>query len=47
MSKVITKVKPPVGIDGLTPGTVYAFQVRALGKVGYTAWTDSTTCMCT
>jgi hypothetical protein len=45
-SKVVTKVKPPVGIQGLTPGTVYAFQVRALGKVGYTDWTDSATCMC-
>ena len=44
-SKVVTKVKPPVGFQGLTPGTVYAFQVRALGTVGYTAWTDSTTCM--
>src|SRR2546423_7750078 len=46
-SKVITKVKPPVGIEGLTPGTIYAIQVRALGTLGYTAWTDSTTCMCT
>lgn len=44
-SKVVTKVKPPVGIDGLTPGTIYAIQVRALGRVGYTAWTDSATCM--
>ena len=46
-SKVVTKVKPPVGIEGLTPGTIYAIQVRALGPLGYTAWTDSTTCMCT
>ena len=46
-SKVVTRVKPPIGIEGLTPGTVYAFQVRALGKVGYTAGTDSATCMCT
>jgi hypothetical protein len=45
-SKVVTKVNPPVGFQGLTPGTVYAFQVRALGVVGYTNWTDSTTCMC-
>ena len=44
--QVATKVKPPVGIQGLTPGVVYAFQVRALGKVGYTDWTDSATCMC-
>ena len=46
-SQVVTKVKPPVGIEGLTPGTIYAIQVRALGPLGYTAWTDSTTCMCT
>jgi hypothetical protein len=46
-SKVVTKVKPPVGIEGLTPGTIYAIQVRAFGPLGYTAWTDSTTCMCT
>jgi hypothetical protein len=46
-SKVITKVRPPVGIEGLAPGTIYAIQVRALGPLGYTAWTDSTTCMCT
>lgn len=47
MEKTITRVKPPAGIQGLTPGTVYAFQVRALGKLGYTDWTDSATCMCT
>jgi len=46
-SRVITRVKPPVGIQGLIPGTVYAFQARALGKLGYTDWTDSATCMCT
>jgi DNA-binding protein YbaB len=45
-SKVVTKVRPPVGFQGLTPGTVYAFQVRALNVVGYTDWTDSSTCMC-
>jgi hypothetical protein len=45
-SKVVTKVRPPVGFQGLTPGTVYAFQVRALNVVGYTNWTDSATCMC-
>ena len=46
-TKVVTKVKPPVAFQGLTPGTVYAFQVRALGKLGYTDWTDPATCMCT
>jgi hypothetical protein len=46
-SKVVGAVRPPVGINGLTPGTVYAVQVRALGTVGWTDWTDSATCMCT
>jgi hypothetical protein len=45
-SKVASKVRPPVPFQGLTPGTVYAFQVRAFGVAGYTDWTDSTTCMC-
>ena len=46
-SKVVTKVRPPVRFQGLAPGSVYAFQVRALGKVGSRDWTDSATCMCT
>ena len=33
-------------IDGLTPGTIYAFQVRAHGVLGYTDWSDSATRMC-
>jgi hypothetical protein len=45
-SKVVSKVKPPVGFQGLVPGTVYAVQVRAFGVLGYTDWTDSKTCMC-
>jgi hypothetical protein len=32
-------------VDGLTPGTTYAFQVRALGRLGYTDWSDSVTRM--
>jgi hypothetical protein len=39
-------VKPPVVISNLTPGTVYAVQVRALGPLGFTNWSDSDTCMC-
>ena len=31
----------PFLVTGLTPGTVYSFQIRALGKAGYTEWTDS------
>jgi len=32
-----------VTVNGLTPGTTYAFQVRALGRAGYTNWSDSVT----
>ena len=34
-------------ISGLKPGTTYAIQVRALGPLGYTEWTDSITKMAT
>ena len=34
-------------VDNLTPGTVYAFQVRAFGKTGvYTDWSDTATRRC-
>ena len=39
--------KSPLAVNGLTPGTTYAFQVRARGKLGYTDWSDSVTFMCT
>ena len=35
----------PYQLDGLTPGTVYAFQVRALNNLGFTNWSDSITKM--
>lgn len=38
-------VRPPIILTGLTPGTVYAIQVRALGTLGWSDWTDSDTCM--
>jgi hypothetical protein len=41
----VTATKTPIVIDDLTPGTIYAFQVRALGKLGYTDWSDSATRM--
>lgn len=28
-------------INGLAPGTLYTFQVRGYGKLGYTDWSDS------
>ena len=41
----VTVAKKPITINGLTPGTTYAFQVRALGGAGYTDWSDSATRM--
>ncbi len=32
--------------SGLTPGTIYGFQVQALGPIGYSDWSDITTIMC-
>ncbi len=33
--------RPVIIIKGLTPGVMYAFQVRAFGKLGWTPWSDS------
>jgi hypothetical protein len=35
-----------VTIDGLTPAGTYQFQIRALGKLGYTDWMDAKTFIC-
>ena len=32
-----------ITVFGLTPGANYAFQMRALGRAGYTDWSDSVT----
>jgi hypothetical protein len=45
-TKSVTAVKTPAPFDNLTPGTAYAFQVRALGRLGFTSWSDSTTRIC-
>ena len=37
--------KTAVAINGLTPGTTYAIQVRAYGQLGYTEYSDSATRM--
>ena len=42
----ITSTKPTV-IDDLTPGTVYTFEVRALGRLGFTNWSDAVNRMVT
>jgi hypothetical protein len=44
-TQTVTQAKKPVIFNGLTPGTMYSFQVRALGKAGYTDWSDSATRM--
>jgi len=44
--KTAAKTKPSISIDGLTPGTTYAIQVRAYGPLGHTEWSDSATRMC-
>jgi fibronectin type III domain protein len=38
-------VRPATVVSGLTPGTTYAFQARALTQSGYTEWSDSVTQM--
>jgi hypothetical protein len=43
----VTSVQTGVLVKGLTPGTTYAFRVRALGKLGPTDYTDATTKMAT
>jgi len=42
----LLKAKPAAVVTGLTPGTNYAFQVRALGALGYTDWSNSMTRFC-
>jgi hypothetical protein len=41
----ISLVRTATTITGLTPGTTYAFQVRAVLDSGYTDWSDSVTMM--
>jgi hypothetical protein len=42
----VARIRPPVTLTGLTPGTTYAFQVRALTTSGYTDWSESVTRIC-
>ena len=39
----VPKARPPVLVEGLTAGTAYVFQVRALTASGYTDWSDPVT----
>jgi hypothetical protein len=40
-------IRKAVVVGNLTPGTVYAFEVQALGPLGTSDWSDSSTWMCT
>lgn len=40
-------IKRPITVNSLTPGTMYAFQVRSFGVDGFSDWTDSVTRMAT
>ena len=42
----VANIKKPIAIDNLTSGTLYAFQLQALGMKGLSAWSDSSTIMC-
>ena len=37
----VPNAKTAAVISGLTPGTTYAIQVRAYGRLGFTEWSDS------
>jgi hypothetical protein len=39
----VAYLRPATTISGLTPGTTYQFQVRAVIKAGYSDWSDSVT----
>ena len=39
---LVATTKPPAVIKNLTPGTIYTFQVRAFGKLGYSDWSNTT-----
>ena len=43
---VVMGIRPVPSFRELAPGTTYLFQVRAIGKLGSTEWSDSSTRMC-
>jgi len=43
----VGRAKQAALVTGLTPGTAYAFQVRAVTGAGYTDWSESVTRICT
>jgi len=42
----IANIRKAISIVNLTSGTSYAFQAQALGMLGLSPWTDSSTIMC-
>ena len=40
-TETLAIARKPLTVTGLTPGTTYAFQVRAFGKAGWTDWSAS------
>jgi len=39
--QTVANLVHPTPVNGLTPGATYAFQVRALGSLGFSPWSDS------
>ena len=39
-------IQRPITISGLTPTTIYGFQVQALGVLGYSDWSTTETIVC-
>ena len=46
LTRTVPNAKTAASINGLTPGTTYAIQVRAYGLLGHTEWSDSAIRMC-
>ena len=44
--KIVPSARAGARINDLRPGTVYAFRVRAYGKLGFTDWSPIVTRMC-
>ncbi len=42
----VAQTRPPTSVSGLTAGTTYVFQARALTRSGLTDWSDSLTRTC-
>ena len=44
--QTVGRTKTAAAINGLTPGVVYVFQVRAFGSLGFTEWSAAGSRMC-